>query len=185
MHRPSSAKAVGATLKCQVINLEMKYYLLLMSLVASCGLLTAQETFDPNTGIFTYTYDPCKDPCSGATKADCDRYKNRDECRKLCDLQPYTDKEWLACIHKCNAPVSVIRRPVAWLARFVITTAPNDRSKWLIFDIPQQNNSNPSFSINTNKVWVDVTYYCYAYAILILYDDGTQCLISSAWTCNA
>jgi hypothetical protein len=138
----------------------MKFYLLFMFFITSCGLLSGQETFDPNTGIFTYTYDPCNDPCSGATKADCDRYKNRVECRKQCDLLPLSDKEWLACIHKCNAPVTVQRRPVAFVATFVITTNTADRSKWLVFPVPQQNSSAPSFVIDTKKIWSGVTYYC-------------------------
>lgn len=164
----------------------MKLKLLFVIFSLSFNLVTAQDTFDPNTGVFTYTYDPCKDPCSGATKADCERYANRAECRKQCDLQPFTDKEWLACIHRCNKPVTVVRRPVSFVAVFIVTTNISDQSKWQIYEIPLQDSSLPTFKIDTKMIWSEVNYYCYAYAIRILYDDGTQCDHGSkSWNCNA
>jgi hypothetical protein len=150
--------------------------------------LSAQAVFDPSTGIFTFNYSPCSDPCSGATTDDCSKQIDVAGCKKECDNQALTDKEWLACIHKCiPPPVKVTRRPIAWVAVFVITTTtPSNQSAWKTFNVPQQNTSNPSFTVDTKNIWTDVNFYCYYYGVRILYDDGTECLISSqTWLCNA
>ena len=141
---------------------------------------------DPVTGVFSFTYDACEDPCSGATEEDCERYANREECVRLCDLQNLSDQQWLYCIHECRAPVEVIRHPVSFRAIFVISTNHTDTGQWHTFEVGPQEAYTPSFVVDTNMVWTGLPYYCYAYAILVMYNDGTTCVLrTNTWICNS
>ena len=154
------------------------------------GNLLSQGIFDETTGVFSFNYDPCDDKCSGLSIEDCRAHDLAVEQSKLCKEQCdrfTSDKDWLYCIHECNvSPPVGLRMPVRWGAAFVVTTNPQNSSRWNRFDIPWHDGSNPSFNFDTKVDWSGVDFYCYQYVVAIEYDDGTICRIGTDdWVCNS
>lgn len=148
------------------------------------------QIITPITGVFSFDYNPCKDPCVIANAEDCLKIANIKKCLEDCDKKPLTDKEWLACRANCRiseSQIRVNRRPTLFIATVQFTTNLNDISKYVTYRIGPQTSpiasSYPNFTVNGP---IYSGYFCFRYWVTILYDDGTQCTQPQPiqWACS-
>ncbi len=147
--------------------------------------------FDPATGIITYNYDPCKDPCVVATN--CSGVVELSNCYKNCDNSALTDKQWLACRTECRNKFSlkVDKTPISYRAIIEFRRS-------LIFNlgtitrftIPSTGGFLPVFGnfsfTQQGPIFGETSFYCWRYVVVINYSDGTQCIspTTQPWVCN-
>jgi hypothetical protein len=176
--------------------MKNKYFLklsqkLLFLTILFCGILfsqslLAQANYNPATGIFTYNYSACKDPCVKATGCEQLSSAAMAECLALCDLFPLSDQAYLQCRSKCLNPIiSVNRIPVSFIAIIQFSTNP-EKPQFTQSFVRLGTTSFPNFTITNAPIFNPLNYYCYRYSIQITYNDGTICSSPQpfAWICN-
>ncbi len=116
-------------------------------------------------------------------------------CLKECDNSALTDKQWLACKQKCNEltfnTFSVDKTPIGFFAIIEFATNPfNTAAPTHLIEFIDNSSffikaTDPSFSFFTTPMFSEKGFYCYRYAVVIKYSDGSVCTSAeSSWICN-
>lgn len=173
----------------KLTNKFFKFFLSASLFLVLINSSYAQGNYDPVTGIFTYNYDPCKDPC---VSTNCDNIPSLSECYQGCDNLALTDKEWLACRAKCRSAsqIKVNKVPVSFYAVVQFTRNDKDTKQTVTSTFPSPltsfvNSANPQFTVQ-GPMYNPKKYFCYRYQITIIYSDGSECQSpkNPVWLCN-